>query len=95
MSRYQVDKVLRQVARDDAAKAAFIKDPMGFLHRYDLTENERKALVEKDVRTLYNLGAHSFLLFGFVMSVFSGDRKKIEEEYCRTIAPLGRIDYST
>jgi hypothetical protein len=95
MSRYQVNKALRQITRDDSAKQAFLKDPASFVKAYELTGEERNALMAKDLRTLYALGVHSFLLFGFVMSVFPGDRKKVEEEYCKTIAPFGRIDYST
>lgn len=95
MSRYYVNKALRQIARDDSAKGAFLKDPAAFVKEYELTDEERKALIAKDFYSLYALGAHSFLLFAFVMSVLPGDRKKIEEEYCKTIEPLGRIDYST
>lgn len=95
MSRYQVDKLLRVIARDEFARAEFLKDAAGFTKNCDLTDQERRALMEKDFRALYALGAHSFLLFAFVMSVFPGDRKKLEEHYCSTIAPLGRIDYST
>jgi len=95
MSRYQVNKLLRVIARDEFARTEFLKDPVGFTRDADLTDAERKALIERDFRTLYSLGVHSFLLFGFVMSVFPGDRKKLEEDYCKTIAPLGRIDYST
>ena len=95
MSRYEVNKILRQVAREESAKEAFLKDAESFLEGRDLTEEERKALLAKDYRTLYALGAHSFVLFGFVMRIFPGDRKELEKEYCRTIAPLGRIDYST
>jgi hypothetical protein len=95
MSRYQVNKALRQITRDDSAKRAFLQDAATFVQAYELTDEERKALIAKDYRTLYALGVHSFLLFGFVMSVFPGDRKKVEEDYCKSIAPLGRIDYST
>lgn len=95
MSRYQVDKLLRKIARDELARAEFLKDPENFVRSFELTDTEREALIEKDFYTLYSLGAHSFLLFAFVMSVFPGDRKKLEEHYCKTIAPLGRVDYST
>lgn len=95
MSRYQVNKLMRQVGRDDVSKEAFLNDPEAFLNGFDLTEKERTALIGKDFRTLYALGVHSFLLYGFVMRTSAGDRKKLEEEYCKTIAPLGRIDYST
>lgn len=95
MSRYQVDKLLRVIARQEPARVEFLKNPEEFTRNADLTDQERKALIEKDFRTLYALGAHSFLLYAFVMSVFPGDRKKLEQHYCSTIAPLGRIDYST
>ena len=95
MSRYQVDKLLRTIARNEHGKEEFTKDPAAFLKDADLTDVERQALIEKDFRTLYGLGAHSFLLFAFVMSVFPGDRKKLERDYCEAIVPLGRIDYST
>ena len=95
MIRYQVDKLLRMIARQEAARTEFLKDPLEFTKRADLTDQERKALAEKDFRTLYSLGAHSFLLYAFVMSVFPGDRKELEAHYCDSIGPLGRIDYST
>jgi hypothetical protein len=95
MSRYQVNKLLRVIAREELARAEFLKDPAGFITDADLTDAERKALIEKDFKTLYSLGVHSFLLFAFVMSVFPGDRRKLEEHYCNSIARLGRIDYST
>ncbi len=95
MSRYQVDKAIRQVAKDDAARAAFLKDQAGFLEGRDLTDEERKALIETDYQTLYKLGAHSFLLYQFVMRVIPGDRKTLEADYCKNIAPFGRPDYST
>lgn len=95
MSRYQVNKILRQVARDDAAKATYLADPEAFLDGCELTDDERKALVATDIRGLYALGVHSFLLFAFVMSVMPGDRRQLEKDYCETVAPLGRVDYST
>jgi hypothetical protein len=95
MSRYQVDKLLRLIARSDPEKEQFAKDPAAYLKDADLTAEEREALIKKDFRALYALGAHSFLLFGFVMSVSPGDRKAAERHYCETITPLGRIDYST
>ena len=56
MSRYQVHKAIRQVANNDAAKAAFLKDRTGFLEGRDLTEEERRALIETEFQTLLGLG---------------------------------------
>jgi hypothetical protein len=79
MSRYQVDKLLRTIARNEQAKGEFTKDPVAFVEDADLTDAERQALIEKDFRTLYGLGAHSFLLFAFVMSVSLGIEKNWNE----------------
>src|SRR5205823_5427042 len=45
MSRYQVDKVIREVAHDEAAQAAFLADPAAYLEGRDLTNEERAALL--------------------------------------------------
>jgi hypothetical protein len=95
MSRYQVDKLLRLFARNERVREKFSNDSRAYLKDADLTIEEREALIKKDFRALYALGAHSFLLFGFVMSVSPGDRKAVERHYCETIMSLGRIDYST
>ena len=95
MSLYQVDKAMRQIAIDDAAREAFLKDRACFLEGRDLTHEERKALSEIDYPTLYRLGAHSFLLYRFVRRVLPGDQKSLEAEYCKNVAPFGRPDYST
>jgi hypothetical protein len=95
MSRYEVNKLMRQITRDDAARESFLKNPEVFVEGRNLTDEERKALITKDFRTLYALGAHSFLLYSLVMTIFPGDRKELEKEYCKAIMPLGRIDYST
>lgn len=95
MSRYQVDKALRQVVlRDDAAQR-FIADPRGFVQAFDLTEAEREALAAIDFRTLYTMGAHPFLLNGFVMRTWQGDRAAMREEYQKAITPLGMPEFST
>jgi hypothetical protein len=87
--------MLRQILRDGAARESFLRDPAAFVQGADLNDDERRALAAKDYRALYLLGVHSFLLYAFVMKIFPGDPRKIDEEYRKTITPLGRIDYST
>lgn len=95
MSRYQVDKVLREVVLDDVACEAFKSDPGAFLAGRDLTDEERKALAEVDYPTLYRLGAHHFVLSGFTMKVWAGDRRALQAEYRQRIAPFGYPDFAT
>jgi hypothetical protein len=95
MSRYQVNKAMRYVTNDKIARSAFLTTRNEFLMRYDLTQDERDALMTMDYRKLYSLGVHSFLLFRFVMSILPGDRQLLESQYCEAVASFGRPDYST
>ena len=95
MSRYEVDKVLRQVVLDDAALQAHREDPVAFLQGRELTDAESDAIAGLDYRTLYSAGAHPFLLNGFVMRASSGERRTVLTEYLAGIKPLGYPDFST
>lgn len=95
MSRYAVDKVMRQIVLDPNAAEAFRKDPAAFLQGHSLTDPEREALIKLDYPTLYKLGAHHFLLNGFVMRVWPGDRKALMAEYGKKLAPFGYPDIAT
>lgn len=95
MSRYQMNKVMRQIVLDPASAEAFKKDPTTFVQGRDLTVEEREALIKIDYPTLYKLGAHHFLLNGFVMRVWPGDRKALMAEYGKKLAPHGYPDIAT
>jgi len=95
MSKYQVDKVMREAILDAKAAAAFQADTEKFLQARDLTEEERKALIDVDYATLYKLGAHPFLLNGFIRLVWKGDKAALNAEYRKNIAPFGYPDFST
>lgn len=74
MTRYALDKLLRQVILDDQACRAFLDERPGVLHTYDLSDAECEALEALDYPRLYVLGAHPFLLNGFLMRTQTGDR---------------------
>jgi len=44
MSKYQVDKAMREVVLSPEQSAAFNRDPASFLARFDLSEEERTAI---------------------------------------------------
>ena len=94
MSRYQVDKVLREVAHDDAAQAAFVADPAAYVAGRELSEAERAALVACDYAALYGMGAHPFLLWAFVRAA-RPDGGPAAQEYAAALAPHGAPDFGT
>ncbi len=94
MSRYQIDKVMREVAHDEAAAAAFRADAAAYLAGRDLTDEERAALLSGDYGALYRLGAHPFLLWAFTRVALPDGGPK-PAEYVATIAPLGTPDFAT
>jgi hypothetical protein len=98
VSRYEVDKVLRAVAKRAEERAAFRADPAAYLAGRDLTDAEREALLRHDYVTLYGLGAHPFLLWPFTARLAAEQGRtgrEVMREYMAAITPLGRPDYST
>jgi hypothetical protein len=66
MSRYTVNKLMRQVLLDDDALAAYRDDPEQYVRAQPgLTEAEAAALGTTDYGALYALGAHPYLLWSF------------------------------
>ena len=62
MSRYQVDKLLRDLRRDVELPARFRDDIDGVLDRYQLDTTERDLLRRWEIRALYDRGANPLLL---------------------------------
>lgn len=65
MSLYQVQKCLYTLNRDRAAQERWRSDPERLVEDYDLTEEERKALLEGDIGLLYVLGVNGQILMHF------------------------------
>lgn len=62
MSVYNVNYLLREILRDPEFRAAMKADPATALNTYELTKEERDALLAGDVAKLYRLGVNSFLM---------------------------------
>jgi len=95
VSRYQVDKALREMVLDPSARERFLADPMGYLAGYELTDAERQALVGRDYGALYAMGAHPFLLWGWTTRVHPGDKERLRDVYAAAVRPHGYPDFST
>jgi Aromatic-ring-opening dioxygenase LigAB, LigA subunit len=80
MSAYQLQKLLRDVNRKPACRAAYFESPARFAEGYDLTEEERQALLKLDLGQLYAKGVH-----GLILRPFSLLHKVTEPDYLNAI----------
>ena len=65
MSLYALQKLIRDVNRDEKLRASYFASPADFAKDYDLTDGERSALLALDLTKLYALGVHGLLLRPF------------------------------
>ena len=65
MSLYQLQKFLYDLNRDPGVQAAYRAEPEALVARYELTPEERAALLAGDVGLIYVLGANGQLLMHF------------------------------
>jgi Aromatic-ring-opening dioxygenase LigAB, LigA subunit len=65
MSLYQLSKFLYQLNRDEDLKAQFRADPPAAIKLYDLTGEERGAILEPDIGLLYVLGVNGQILMHY------------------------------
>jgi hypothetical protein len=95
MSRYQVNRVLWEVARSGEVAEAFAADPGAVLADRELDEAERAALQRADIRAIFVLGAHPFLLYSFALRVHGSWSFQFMVDYVAQIEDLDLIDIST
>jgi hypothetical protein len=96
MSRYAMDKVFRELITNDAAREAFTSNAESYLEGRDLTSDEREALIRRDFTALYKMGAHPFLIVGFVATLSPpAERGKAMVAYQQSLVELGYPDYGT
>jgi len=62
MSAYQVNKLCHRLYHDKAFREAVKADPAKAIADCPLSDAERKAVLEGDVKRLYESGVHPFLL---------------------------------
>lgn len=80
MSVYALNKILREVNRNPQARERFMKDAAGMAAEFDLTDEERAAVVARDIGKLYKLGAHGLILRPFTLL-----HQMSEPDYLRAI----------
>ncbi len=65
MSAYQVNKLCHRILHAVAFREAVNRDPAAAIADWPFTDEQRKALLEGDVKRLYEWGTHPFLLSHF------------------------------
>jgi hypothetical protein len=75
MSKYALQKLIREVNRNPGTRESFFKSPEQVTAMYDLSDAEKDALMRRDYRALYALGVHGLLLrpFSILHSVSEKD----------------------
>lgn len=96
MSRYGVDKVLRRLVQcGDDARRAFLHDPGDLMDGCDLSPEESRALTEGDVGSLYQMGAHPFLLWCGLWRLDGGRFDDFTNRYVDAVRDYGTPSYGT
>ena len=65
MSLYQVQKLIYQLNRDPRQRERYAAERDAVLAEYELTDEERQAIVQPDIGLLYVLGVNGQLLMHF------------------------------
>jgi hypothetical protein len=89
MSLYAVHSVCRKALNNQGFREALNADPVAALKSFDLTPEERDALLAGDVVALYGRGAHEYALlwlgraevFGLTVPEYSKRIKLAEPHY--------------
>jgi len=83
MSLQALELFCFKLKSDPEVKTRFLADQRAYLEKLDLTAEERKALLDRDLVGIYRMGVHPLLLFPFARAVnFS------VPEYRRIMGPL-------
>jgi hypothetical protein len=65
MSLYYVQKLLYQLNRDRHVRRRFEQERAQLLQEYELTEEERRAIVDRDIGLLYVMGVNGQILMHY------------------------------
>lgn len=113
MTIYMIDKFMRDVEMSNARVKAYVADPAAFVAQWrasgagpdavaddrELSEREQEAFAARDYGTLYELGAHPYLLWHFTEAVYEHEYtegfgwRQLVERYRARIAPVGDVDF--
>ena len=67
MSTYTLNKMIREINRVPARREAYFKSPAEFASGFELSADEARAFLARDVGALYKLGVHGLILRPFTL----------------------------
>lgn len=79
MSLYQVQKLLFNVHNNLDLRKSYLSNAEEVAKEYDLTDEERRALRSKDMRSLYRMGVNPWLLFQFAHIVGMNNAQYLQQ----------------
>ena len=65
MSLYQVQKLMFNIHNDLGLRGQFLSEASTVMAGYKLADNERQALLDKDMGALYRMGVNPWLLLQY------------------------------
>lgn len=80
MSAYALNKMLREVNRNPGARQRYVENAEAYAADYELSDDERRAFLARDIGALYRFGAHGLILRPFTLL-----QQMPEPEYLRLI----------
>jgi Aromatic-ring-opening dioxygenase LigAB, LigA subunit len=95
MSLYAVSRLMFDVTRDRDLAAQFEVAPATVLDGRDLSEAERTALASADLRALFELGTHPFVLYHFALRLAGGFSMPFMQQYLTQLQGLTVGDLET
>ncbi len=95
MTRYAMNEALWRYAREPAFRARFDEDPGQAIAGNDLSEAESAALEKKDIRSIFALGAHPFLVYSFAIAANGGWSFEFMTDYVAKLEGLELGDIET
>ena len=95
MSKYATNRVLWEVAANPVLAQQIQEDPETALAGRDLSDEERTALGQADIRGLFQLGVHPFLLYNFALRLAGGFSMPFVQSYLAQLEGLELGDLDT
>jgi protocatechuate 4,5-dioxygenase alpha chain len=95
MSKYATNRVLWEAAAKPGLAQQIQQDPQTALVERDLTDEERTALGKADVRALFVLGVHPFLLYNYALQLAGGFSMPFVQNYVAQLEGLELSDLET
>jgi Aromatic-ring-opening dioxygenase LigAB, LigA subunit len=95
MSKYATNRMLWEAAADPKLAQRLRENPDAALAGRELTGAERAALANADVRQLFQLGVHPFLLWNFALQLNGGFTLPFAQSYVDQLKGLTVTDLVT